>query len=162
MFLRYFLISLFFVLFGTAMIYLAPRYIKSGNAVKTEKVQKSEMSDSLDAVVDKALLELQNPQGSPMESIMAIRQVLEIDPNHLKANFTLGALSFSTGQYERAIERMSKVVEIAPETEEAYKILVESYNNLGRVDSAESTVRAYMSRFPEGQFIQEFQKIINN
>ncbi|MFN3952673.1 MAG: tetratricopeptide repeat protein [Thermaurantimonas sp.] len=120
------------------------------------------MSDSLDAVVDKALLELQNPQGSPMESIMAIRQVLEIDPNHLKANFTLGALSFSTGQYERAIERMSKVVEIAPETEEAYKILVESYNNLGRVDSAESTVRAYMSRFPEGQFIQEFQKIINN
>lgn len=121
--------------------------------------QVSESSDSLDALVEKALIELQKGENSPMESIMAIRRVLEIDPNHLKANFTLGALSFSTGQYQRAVERMKKVLEIDPDTEEAYKILAESYKNSGMIDSARFTIRNYKSRFPEGKFVQDFDNI---
>ena len=162
MFHRNLLYSILFVLLAAMLIYLAPRYPASGFAASKNEVQKTEITDSLDAVVEKALIEIQNPQGSPMQSIMAIRQVLEVNPNHLKANFTLGALSFSTGQFERAVERMKKVIEIAPETEEAYKILADSYMRLGMIDSAEATKRGYISRFPEGQFVQEFENTINN
>lgn len=162
MYQRNLLISLLIVGLLSGLLYLAPRYPKpenlheSGNGVEVSSV------DSLDLIVETALMELQSGQGSPMESIMSIRKVLETNPNHLKANFTLGALSYSTGQYERAIERMKKVLEIAPDTEEAYKILTDSYKNLGKTDSAEMIIRDYLARFPDGQFAQELKNISNN
>lgn len=151
------LISLAVVFAASALLYLAPRYPSKEKTTSDVQAQALAETDSLDAIVDQALVNLQKGEGSPMESIMAIRKVLETDPNHLKANFTLGALSFSTGQYDRAIERMNKVLDIAPDTEEAYKILADALQKTGKSDSAKTVVNAYLARFPEGQFVQDFK-----
>ncbi|GCD78477.1 hypothetical protein JCM31826_19590 [Thermaurantimonas aggregans] len=151
------LISFTVVLLASALLYLAPRYPATEKTSSDNQNQASTKTDSLDAIVDQALVNLQKGEGSPMESIMAIRRVLETDPNHLKANFTLGALSFSTGQYDRAVERMNKVLEIAPDTEEAYKILADALHKSGKSDSAETVIKTYLAKFPEGQFVQDFK-----
>jgi uncharacterized protein HemY len=141
---------------GAFLLYKLPRYPKSADNIQAASAAESEL-DSLDVIVDKALQGIQSGQGNPMEYIMAIREVLAKNPDHLKANFTLGALSYSTGQYERAVERMKRVLEISPETEEAYKLLADSYSQLAFPDSAAQIAAKYLSKFPNGQFADELK-----
>jgi hypothetical protein len=67
----------------------------------------------------------------PMEGIMMIREVVEKDSTNMFAQFMLGYGSMVSGQYAKATERLSKVVEAQPGNKEAVFLLAESYERLG-------------------------------
>lgn len=48
----------------------------------------------------------------PMRGIMMLREILEEDPNNVAAHWHLGLFSIQSGQYDRALGRFQKVLEL--------------------------------------------------
>jgi tetratricopeptide (TPR) repeat protein len=64
---------------------------------------------------------------SPMEGIMKIREVAERDPENMYAQFMLGLGGMISGQFDKAIDRLLKVVQHQPDNVEAILMLAEAY-----------------------------------
>lgn len=74
--------------------------------------------------------------GAPMEGIMKIREVAEKDSNFMYAQFMLGYGGMMTGQYDKAAERLLKVVQKEPGNMEAVFLLGEAYERSGNKTEA--------------------------
>ena len=68
--------------------------------------------------------------SNPMQGILMLREVVEIDPENIEAIFNLGLLSRQSGQYEKAVERFEKLVEIDESNIQARFLLGLSYLDL--------------------------------
>ena len=64
---------------------------------------------------------------NPMEGIQKIMQVVEKDSNNIFAQTILGHGSVISGQYDRAINRFGRVLELEPENLEAIMMMAEVY-----------------------------------
>ncbi|OQP46985.1 hypothetical protein A4H97_05560 [Niastella yeongjuensis] len=64
---------------------------------------------------------------SPMEGILKIREVAERDPENMYAQFMLGLGGIISGQFDKAVDRLLKVVQHQPENVEAMLMLAEAY-----------------------------------
>ena len=68
--------------------------------------------------------------GGPQETMKGIQQLLAVvrrDSNNMKAQLVLGVGGFVSGQYDKAIERLLKVVKVQPGNLEAIAFLADSY-----------------------------------
>jgi len=74
--------------------------------------------------------------NSPMNGIAMLREVIEVDSTNEKALFNLGALSLQTRQYDLAIKRFNKVINLYPENTEAQLLLAISYYEAGEKGKA--------------------------
>lgn len=92
-----------------------------------------------DAMVDDALQKLQTGELPPMQAVLRIRDIADKYPGNVKANFTLGALSMQTGQFEKAVGRFKTVLEKQPDNIEALKYLAQAQMQLGDTASARET-----------------------
>jgi tetratricopeptide (TPR) repeat protein len=77
---------------------------------------------------------------SPMEGIMKIREVAERDPENMYAQFMLGLGGMISGQFDKASERLLKVVQHQPDNVEAILMLAEAYE---RQNDKASAVKWY-------------------
>ena len=57
--------------------------------------------------------------SNPMEGIMMLREVLNVDQDNVVATFNLGMLAITSGQFEKAIERFEKLLQLNPKNPEA-------------------------------------------
>ena len=90
-----------------------------------------------------------NISDNPMQGILMIREVAERDPKNMYAQFTLGMGAMVSGQLDKAIERLSVVIQNQPENLEVMVMLAESYEQ--KNDNA-NAIRWYESA----------KKLINN
>jgi FimV-like protein len=74
--------------------------------------------------------------SNPMQGIMMLREVVAKNPEHEMAQFNLGILSVKSGQYDKAVERFNKVLEINPSNYEARYMLGRTYSAMGKNDLA--------------------------
>ena len=77
--------------------------------------------------------------GGPQETMKGIQQLLAVvrkDTNNMKAQMMLGVGGYVSGQYDKAIERLKKVVIAQPENLEAIAFLADAYAAKG--DKAEA------------------------
>ncbi len=77
--------------------------------------------------------------GGPEETMKGIQQLLSVvrkDSNNMKAQMMLGVGGYVSGQYDKAIERLQKVVKAQPNNEEAVAFLADTYAAKG--DKAEA------------------------
>lgn len=74
--------------------------------------------------------------SSPMEGIMKIREVAERDTTNMYAQFMLGYGAMMTGQFDRATDRLGKVVRNQPENTEAIFLLAEAFERSGNKTEA--------------------------
>lgn len=72
----------------------------------------------------------------PMQGITYLLEVVQEDSMHLNANFALGKFGIISGQYDKAIIRLEKVLTLQPENTEALFLSAEAYDNLGRKEEA--------------------------
>jgi tetratricopeptide (TPR) repeat protein len=70
---------------------------------------------------------LANISESPMEGIMKVREVAERDPENMYAQFMLGLGGMISGQFDKASDRLLKVVQHQPDNVEAILMLAEAY-----------------------------------
>ncbi|MFY0591718.1 tetratricopeptide repeat protein [Roseivirga sp.] len=73
---------------------------------------------------------------SPMQGIMMLREILDIDPKNLKTLFSMGIMSIDTNQYANAIERFETLVEHYPDHVEGNFFLGISYYETGQMVKA--------------------------
>ena len=68
-----------------------------------------------------------NIAENPMEGILKVRQVIDKDSTNVFAQMTLGYGSLISEQYDKAIDRFGKVVNLHPDNLEAILMLAEVY-----------------------------------
>jgi tetratricopeptide (TPR) repeat protein len=77
--------------------------------------EKKEVS-AIDADSLRLMQAIELVQGSnPMEGITILRELVSKDPNNVDAQYFLGEFSVKSGQYDKAISRLEKVLELRPE-----------------------------------------------
>ena len=76
---------------------------------KSPEKESAELSES-ERIINEALLLVRGE--APMQGILMLRDLAEKEPNNIDAQWHLGELSVESGQFEKAIMRFSKVVEL--------------------------------------------------
>lgn len=80
----------------------------------------------------------------PMRGIMMLREIVEEDPTNAEAHWHLGLFSVQSGQYDKALERFKKVVELDPEGfPDAWFYLGRTYATLDSIDQAIASLTHY-------------------
>lgn len=82
--------------------------------------------------------------GGPEETMKGIQQLLGVirkDSNNMRAQMMLGVGGYVSGQYDKAIERLKKVIAVQPDNIEAVAFLADTYAAKG--DKAEA-IKWYM------------------
>lgn len=77
--------------------------------------------------------------GRPEETMKGIQQLLSVvkkDSNNMKAQMMLGVGGYVSGQYDKAIERLQKVVSAQPDNFEAIAFLADTYAANGNKQEA--------------------------
>jgi tetratricopeptide (TPR) repeat protein len=109
-------------------------YLVQGAIRYYEKVI-SRNPDNLNAKTDLALCYAEGT-NNPMQGIMMLRDVVSKDPRHENAQFNLGILSVKSGQFEKAAERFTKVIDINPKRYDVYFFRGSTYMRLNEKDKA--------------------------
>ncbi len=77
--------------------------------------------------------------GDPQQTMKGIQELLSVvrkDSSNMKAHFVLGVGGFVSGQYDKAIERFTKVITAQPENVEAVAFLADTYAAKGNKTEA--------------------------
>jgi cytochrome c-type biogenesis protein CcmH/NrfG len=77
--------------------------------------------------------------GKPEEAMKGIQQLLSVvrkDSTNMKAQLALGVGGFVSGQYDKAIDRLQKVIKAEPNNLEAIAFLADTYANKGNKEEA--------------------------
>ena len=72
--------------------------------------------------------------------MMGIRQLLDLGekyPSEMKVQTQLARLAIQTGQYEKAEERLNKILKQEPKNTKACCLMAQVLNETGRTNSAE-------------------------
>lgn len=77
-----------------------------------------------------------NISTNPMEGIAMIREVVQRDSTNVYAQLTLVKGSMLSGQYDKGIERLLKVVKLQPSNTEAVLLLADLYERTGNKKGA--------------------------
>jgi cytochrome c-type biogenesis protein CcmH/NrfG len=73
---------------------------------------------------------------SPMQGISLLREVLTEDPKNETALFNLGMLSIQSGQYDKAVEYMERLVAVNPGHVQGQLLLGVAWMNKGNREQA--------------------------
>jgi tetratricopeptide (TPR) repeat protein len=87
--------------------------------------------------VNIALVYAENPPSdNPMKAVQMLRELEQKYPQSAAVYNALGRLALKTGQWERAIERLEKALELEPENPNTPCLLLKAYENAGQSDKA--------------------------
>lgn len=141
------------------LIFVAPR---------VPLIEKAPVS-SIEVDVARAVSLVQSGEN-PMEGIMLLRNILERDSNCTEAHWQLGLFSVESGQYDKAVNRFRKVIELDPvEYLDAYLYLGKSLMSLGQQVEAINVFETYSSKIGDEKIradiesaIEELKKDLKN
>ena len=122
----------------------------------------SPQTELLNKKVDEAVLIIQSAEGAPMQGIAILREVLNEDPNHVKANYWMGEFSWISGQFDKAVPRFEKVLEIEPNNAEAAKRLVAVFIQLKENEKAKGVADTFADNNPNHEANAEMNNMLNN
>ena len=98
--------------------------------------------------------------NQPMQGISLLREVVEEDPDHEYAQMNLGFLSMKSGQFDKAVERFHKVLEINPSRLDMYVYLGESYVQLGQNEDAIHNFRIFANLSGDPELVEQVNRSI--
>ncbi|MBK7388763.1 MAG: tetratricopeptide repeat protein [Bacteroidia bacterium] len=100
--------------------------------------------------------------AEPMKGIMLLREVVTADPKHENAQLNLGFLSMKSGQFDKALERFNKVLEINPARIDMYVYIGEAYVRTGKNDKAIESFEIFKSLSNDQQMIKDVDAYITS
>ncbi len=115
---------------------------------------------ALDAKVEEAVNMIQSGNGAPMQAIGLLREVIQVDSNHVGANFWLGEFSLMSGQYDKAIERFNKLLQMQPANAEFCIKLAQSYQGAGQTSKGVEVINAFIAANPEEKMNEQLNAVL--
>ncbi len=151
---------------------VADRYFFSTNHaddhLKSHLFEKAEVfytrfleKDSIDieAKINLAVCYVESSKD-PMRGIGLLKEVLEKDPDNIKAHLNLGYFSIKSGQFDKAIDRFEKVLKIDPKHNEALLYLGDVYESKGELPKAIENYERYKASLTDKAVALEVQSYI--
>lgn len=99
---------------------------------------------------------------APMTGVGILREMVAKDPNHVPANLMLGRLSIQSGQFDKAVPRLEKVLELEPQNREALYFLADAYKGSGNKAQAVATLRKLEGIVNNPDFTKDIETYINS
>jgi len=96
----------------------------------------------------------------PMKGIAMLREVEQVDSNNVKLQMTFAFFSIKSAQYDKAIRRFEKVLQIDPAYIEAYLHLADAYEQQGNTAKTIEMLKKYASLSQDMTAKLEVQKYI--
>lgn len=121
----------------------------SGSTPHAEEAghEHGESPTSKDPQVNAILAELNEAiaQGRPpMAAITKLRDLADEHPENVEAQYHMGMLSWQSGQYDKSMERLKKVIALDPKGyPDAYAFLGQAYGTLDSLDKAIAAIETY-------------------
>jgi len=98
--------------------------------------------ENIDNKINLALSYVESPeQENPMKGILMLVDLNKKYPENIPVLMQLGRLSLETGQLEKAVERLTKVIELRPTLREAHCLIAEVLRQKGENALAEEAQR---------------------
>jgi len=101
-------------------------------------------------------------KGDVMKGVGMLREVNQADPENKFVLFELGVLSMRSGQWDKAVERFSKLVQVEPENPDNMRYLGQSYQGQGNKDKALEAYQKYKQMVQRPQLKAEADALINS
>ncbi len=149
----------YFAIFA-AIVLVVLLYFAPNKPPLKEKNSVAEEEQSIDEKLALAVSYVQEGKD-PMKGIMLLREILEKDSNHIKANFYLGVFSMQSNQWEKAKMRFKKVLQLDSSNAEAYFYLATADKNLGDTIGAIRNFEKYKTFIQDENRMNEVQSYIN-
>lgn len=99
---------------------------------------------------------------TPMQGILMIREVADRNPANTYAQYTLGVGSLLSGQLDKAIERLLKVVQYEPRNADAVLLLADTYEQQGDKASAVKWYEQSKKLIDNADFKKDIDERINS
>ena len=127
--------------YSIAMQQSAPESNEKEHAVnKSRQVLENALSmspENINTKINLALTYVEAPlEDNPMKGILMLVGLNKEHPENTSVLFQLGRLSIQTGQFDKAVARLTKVVELRPTFLEAHCLLAEAYKGQGQTQLA--------------------------
>lgn len=100
--------------------------------------------------------------SNPMQGIGLLLEVLEEDSNNVKALLYLGGFSVQSGQYDKAVLRLEKVVELEPSVADAWFYLGVAYRALGQKEKSLSSFAEFKTTSDDPELLEVAEKYITD
>ncbi len=103
--------------------------------------------------------------GNPQETMKGIQELLAVarkDSNNMKAQLVLGVGGLISGQYDKALERLQKVVKNQPSNLEAISFLADAYAAKGNKEEAIRWYNISKRLANDPHYTEEVDKRINS
>lgn len=123
-----------------------------------EKALKKEPSN-VDAKIQLAACYVEG-STDPMKGIALLREVEKVDSNNVKLQLSFAFFSVKSGQWDKAINRFEKVLEIDPMYIEAYLHLADAYEQQGQNARTIEMLQKYAGLTTDATAKQEVLKYI--
>jgi tetratricopeptide (TPR) repeat protein len=163
------------VRFPSEVNYLAAAYryydafkIAGDNTLKTQLVNKAistykkvlEFNPSnLNAKTDLGVCYAEGTD-EPMKGILLLREVVKQDPKHEMAQLNLGFLSVKSGQFNKAIDRFTTVMNNNKSRTDVFYFLGHTYYEAGNKDSALYWLEKFKKESDDYRLVQQAEQII--
>lgn len=149
-----------YVVFFTLLVFLSVILVylptSKANELKEEKdlggLHSGDGHDQMHVLLDEALRLM---EVNPMEGVKSLVAVTETYPNEYEPELMLGVFSYQTGQYEKAIGRFERVLELLPEDSynedkaQSFAYLDVCYATLGMKEQSDSILNVWLLEVPE-------------
>lgn len=110
----------------------------SDRAVKAFESAISLNPDNIQHKVNLASCYAENPpKDNPMKGILMLLELNKEKPENTAVLITLARFGIQTGQYDKAIERLKKAIELEPENGKAICLLAKAYDAIAQTNEAD-------------------------
>ena len=144
--------SLIFVLAGLVLI-VGLAFLPRTQSVKEEVVQEPSSNNKVEEAV-----RLVQEGDNPMEGVMMLREILEEDPDNLDAIYAMGMLSMQSGQYEKAVQRFTRIIELAPDQIETYRLRGDAYFLFKDIENAKKDYLRFIESSDNEKSVEEVKQ----
>ncbi len=95
-----------------------------------------------------------------MDGVPILLEIVKKSPNHLKANFILAKFAVVSGQNDKAIARLDKIIALYPDYTDAYLVMAKAYTAKGEMMKAKATLQTCEKHLKDAQAKAEVQQMI--
>jgi tetratricopeptide (TPR) repeat protein len=99
--------------------------------------------------------------NDPMKGIAMLKEIEKSDSNNINLQLNFAMFSEKSGQFEKAIQRYNKILQIDSTYIEAYLHLADAYENLNKKELAIRSLEKYLSLIDDATIRTEVKNYIN-
>ena len=96
-----------------------------------------------------------------MQGVQMLREILEEDPDNIQATYALGVLSMQSGQFDKAVQRLTRVLEIDPHQHQALRLRADAFIALGDTAQAIADLNELLQHEDDPKLDAEVNQILN-